>query len=65
MSLDIKILSEKVGANVLCVGIVCLTILEIIALAMGFNGTLFKIVIVLIALAIGVTIPMPDIFKKK
>ncbi len=48
---------KKVDKVVLCVGIVCITALEICALLLGYNGTLLKGVLVVIALAIGITIP--------
>ncbi len=48
---------KKVDKLVLCVGLVCITALEICALLLGYNGTLLKIVLVVIALAIGITIP--------
>ena len=38
-------------------GIVCLTILEAVALMNGINGQLFTLVVSVIALAIGVTLP--------
>ena len=60
----IKLTKEKIDAGVLCIGIVCLTVLEIFALLLGYNGTLFKLVIVVIALAIGITIPTPIMFKR-
>ena len=48
---------KKVDWKVLCVGLVCLTALEICALLLGYNGTLLKAVLVAIALTIGITIP--------
>lgn len=43
--------------RIVVVGIICLTILEIAALFNGVNGTLFSLVIAVIGLAIGVTLP--------
>lgn len=43
--------------RIVVVGIICLTILEITALMNGINGTLFSLVVMVIGLAIGVTLP--------
>ncbi len=48
---------------IVLVGILCLSALESIALVYGINGTLFTMVMVIIAGAIGVTIPTPKILK--
>jgi len=48
---------KKTDWRIVCTGIVCVTVLEAIALAMGYNGTLLKGVLIVIALAIGITIP--------
>ena len=61
----IKLTKEKIDGGILCIGIICLTVLEIFALLRGFNGTLLKLVIVIIALAIGITIPSPFKILKK
>lgn len=45
--------------DIVITGIVCLTLLEIAALFNGINGTLFTLVIIVIAGAIGVSIPTP------
>ena len=47
--------------NIVITGIICLTILEIVALINGINGTLFTFVVAIIAGAIGVVIPTPKI----
>lgn len=44
-------------------GIICLTVLEIVALMNGINGTLFSLVVVIIGVAIGVTIPSDKFIK--
>lgn len=49
--------------KIIVCGIVCLTILEIAALMNGINGTLFTIIVAVIAAAIGVTIPTPKFIK--
>jgi hypothetical protein len=47
-----------------CVGILCLTALEIYAMQQGINGTMRTIIFSLIALIIGVRLPQ-DFFKFK
>lgn len=50
---------NKTDWRIVCFGLACITGLEIAALANGINGTIFTIVIAIIAGAIGVTIPNP------
>ena len=50
---------QKTDWRIVCVGLVCLTAAEITALILGHNGTLLKTFLVVMALAIGVTIPNP------
>ena len=52
---------EEIPKEVIIVGIICLTILEVCALLKGINGVLFTTVVAIIALAIGVTIPTPKL----
>lgn len=52
-------MKEKIDWRIVIVGILALTTLEIVALYQGINGTLFAVVIAIIGLAIGVTIPNP------
>ena len=54
---------NKIDWRIVCTGIVALATLEGIALFLGYNGTILKTVLVVIALAIGITIPNP--FKTK
>ena len=54
---------EKIDWRIVCTGILALTALEIYALSQGINGTLLRIVIIVIGLAIGVIIPVPKILK--
>lgn len=44
-------------------GIICLTVLELFAMYMGINGGMLRIVVIIIAIAIGVTIPTPKFMK--
>ena len=55
---------NKIHPAVICVGLACLTILECYALHMGINGTLLKMVLVVIAGVIGVAIPTPKFMSK-
>ena len=48
---------KKVDWRIVCTGLICLTGLEIFALTQGINGTLLKLVLVIIAGTIGYTIP--------
>lgn len=52
-------MKEKIDYRIICVALVCLTILEVYALSKGFNGTLLMIVFAIIAAAIGIVIPNP------
>lgn len=53
------IAKKKIDWRIVCVGLVCITALEIYAISQGFNGTLLKIVLIIIAGVIGLTIPNP------
>ena len=50
---------KEIDWRIMITGIIALTALEIYALSQGINGTLLGIVIAIIGLAIGVTIPNP------
>lgn len=50
---------KKIDWRIVCTGLVCLTGLEVFALYQGINGTLLKIVLIVIAGVIGITIPNP------
>ena len=54
---------EPIKKEIIITGIICLTLLEAYALYNGINGTIFSIVLGIIALAIGVTIPTPKWVK--
>ena len=54
---------KKIDWRIVCIGLICLTALEIYALSMGINGTLLKIVLIVIAGVIGVTIPLDKFIK--
>ena len=57
------ITKTKVDWRIVCTGLVALTAIEIYALYQGINGTLLSIVIAVIGLAIGVTIPLDKFVK--
>lgn len=48
---------SKVDWRIVVTALVCITLLEIVALNQGFNGTLLKLVLVVIAGIGGWTIP--------
>ena len=50
---------KQMDWRIVCTGLVCIAGLECFALSQGLNGTLLKTVLIIIALAIGVTIPNP------
>ena len=54
---------KKIDWRIVCTGLVCLTALEIFALSMGINGTLLKIVLIVIAGVIGITVPLDKFIK--
>lgn len=49
----------KIDWRVICVGLICITVLEMYALSIGINGTLLKTVLMAIAVTIGITLPNP------
>ena len=54
---------EQIDWRIVIAGIAALTLLEIVALLKGINGTLLSIVIAMIGLVIGITIPLPKVLK--
>ena len=54
---------DKNHWKVLCVGLLCLTAAEITALFLGYNGTLLKAFLVIVALAIGLKMPTPKFLQ--
>ncbi len=52
-------IKEKPDWKVICIGILCLTIIEIYALSKGINGIILSTVIGIIGLSIGITIKNP------
>ena len=54
---------KSVDKQIVMLGIICLTILELFALSMKINGTMFSLVVGVIALAIGVILPKPKMLK--
>jgi len=60
VTVDIKVRGEgRVDPRVIMVGMICLTVLEIVALYNGINGTMFTMVVAAVAAAMGVLIPTP------
>lgn len=58
-----KQVKQKVDWRIVCVGLLCLTALEALALSQGINGTLLKIVLIVIAGVIGVAVPTPKMLQ--
>ena len=54
----------KVDTKIVMLGLLCITLLEGIALLKGINGTLLTIVIAVIAATAGVSIPTPKFMKE-
>ena len=50
--------------TIILTGIVCITIIEIVALLKGFNGIMLTAAIGIIAGAIGVIAPQPKMFRQ-
>lgn len=67
--IDVKSLMVQVkqvaDTRVMMLGILCITVLELYALSQGMNGTLFALVVGLIAASIGVVLPQPKFLKRK
>lgn len=49
--------------RIVCTGLICLTVLELYALSLGMNGTWLKIILIVIAGAIGISINPEKILK--
>ena len=56
-----KLLETK--SNPVVIGIVCLTLIEVVALLKGINGVVLTMVVGIIAAAVGVTVPTPKFMK--
>ncbi len=56
-------MDKKKNIPVVITGLICITALEIVALLMGLNGTLLKIVLVAIATTIGLKLNTPKFLK--
>ena len=56
-TLIMKLLETR--SNPLVVGLLCLTLIEVIALLKGVNGVVLTMVVGAIAAAVGVTVPKP------
>ena len=56
---------QQVDWKIVCTAIVAIAALEGVAMVMGFNGSLLRIVLVAIAALAGLTLPTPQILKAK
>lgn len=61
--LDDKLKMKQIDKQIIITALCCITLLECVALYLGFNGTLLKIVLVVIAGAAGIALPTPKIIK--
>ena len=64
--LRIEVFEMKPITNrkMVALAIICIAVLEVIALLKGFNGQLLRWVIASILFVVGVTIPQPKMLKK-
>lgn len=56
-------IKKKIDWRIVCTGLICLTALELYALSQGINGTLLRIMFIVIASAIGIVIPLDKFIK--
>ena len=56
-------MAKKIDWKIVCTGLICLTAAELYALNLGYNGTLLKIFLIIVATAIGVVIPLDKFIK--
>lgn len=54
---------NKLDWRIVICGLICITIIEVVALMNGINGVLLTMVVGVIALAIGVNIPGDKLIK--
>jgi len=47
--------------RIVCTGLICITALEGFAIANGHNGTLLRLILVVMAAAIGIVLPTPNL----
>ncbi len=52
-------MKRKIDWKIVCMGILCLSIVEIYAMTLGLNGTLRAAYFAIVAGVIGLTIPSP------
>jgi len=52
---------KQIDWRIVCTGIVGIVVLECAALMNGINGTMFSVVLAIIAGTIGITLPTPNI----
>ena len=54
---------KKIDVRTIWIGLICMTLLEVVALLKGINGILLTVVIGIIAAAIGIAIPKEKFIK--
>jgi len=56
-------MAKKIDWKIVCTGLICITAAELYALSLGYNGTMLKIFLIIVAAAIGVVIPLDKFIK--
>lgn len=56
-------MKNKIHPSVIICGIVCLTLIQGMAMYLGINGTFRTIISIIIAAAIGITVPLDRFIK--
>lgn len=56
-------MNKKIDVKTIWIGIICLTVIQIVAMIYGINGTFRTMVAIIIAAAIGITIPKTSIIR--
>jgi len=59
-----KKIKTNASKGIIITGMICLTFLEAWALYNGINGTLYTLIIAVMAAAIGISIPTPKFLKE-
>jgi len=54
---------KQIDWRIIVTGMICLTAAEVTALILGYNGTLLKLFLVIMSLAMGIVIPLDKIIK--
>lgn len=58
-------MKQKIKTSVIITALICITILEMFAMYMGFNGRILSVVLVIIAGIAGLVVPLNKIIQIK